>query len=268
MATFGTTNPFDQQKNIEGIKNIIAVGAGKGGVGKSTIATNLAVTLAKRGVKVGLLDADIYGPSIPKMMGLEKMRPNVTASKKIEPLVSHGVKTMSIGYLIEENSAVIWRGPMLFKAIDQFLRDVNWGELDYLIVDLPPGTGDVQLSLTQKVPLSGAVIVSTPQDIALIDVKRCVDMFKRLKIPILGLIENMTTFSCPHCHESSKLFQSGDLHAFCLQAEIPILGGIPFNAKVGEASEKGEPFSLSSGSEEEASFNHAAGLILEKTTSA
>jgi ATP-binding protein involved in chromosome partitioning len=244
MVSFGT-NPFDQQVKIEGVKNIIAVGAGKGGVGKSTIATNIAIALQQQGKSVGLLDADIYGPSVPRMLGLEGMRPNVTQAKKIEPLIAHGIKTMSIGYLVDDKSAVIWRGPMLFKAIEQFLRDVSWGELDYLIVDLPPGTGDVQLSIIQKVPLAGAVIVSTPQDISLLDVKRCVDMFKRLKVPILGLVENMATFSCPHCEKPTDLFKQGSLHAYCDSEKIKILAEVPFNPQIGIGAETGKPEALS-----------------------
>lgn len=235
-------NPFAQQKKIEGVKHVIAVASGKGGVGKSTVATQLALALARGGAAVGLLDADIYGPSIPHMMGLATLRPNVNAQKKIEPLVNHGLKTMSIGYLVDDQSAIIWRGPMLFKAIEQFLRDVEWGELDYLVCDLPPGTGDVQLSLVQKVPVSGAVIVSTPQDIALLDVRRCVDMFKKVKTPILGLVENMANFVCPHCHEATPLFQAGGLHDFCAQNQIPILAEVPFTPELGKASEKGLMF--------------------------
>jgi ATP-binding protein involved in chromosome partitioning len=234
------TNPFDRQQKMEGIKNIIAVGAGKGGVGKSTVAVNLASALSKLGHKVGLLDADIYGPSVPKMMGLTRSQPNINAQNKIEPLVAFGLKTMSIGYLVEEKSAIIWRGPMLFKAIDQFLRDVNWGELDYLVVDLPPGTGDVQLSLVQKVPVTGAVVVSTPQDMSLIDVKRCVDMFQRVRTPILGLVENMSEFQCPHCHEKSELFPKGELHSYCKENQIQILAQIPFEPALAQNSETGK----------------------------
>jgi ATP-binding protein involved in chromosome partitioning len=256
-------NPFDRQQKMEGVKNIIAVGAGKGGVGKSTIATNLALALERTGLKVGLLDADIYGPSIPKMMGLAGNQPNVNAEKKIEPLVAHNLKTMSIGYLVDDKSAIIWRGPMLFKAIDQFIRDVNWGELDYLIVDLPPGTGDVQLSLVQKVPVNGAVIVSTPQDMALLDVRRCVDMFKRVNTPIVGLIENMSTFVCPHCSHESHLFPRGNLHKFCDENKIPLLAQIPFILEIAEASERGTPF-VKSQKAEESPFRKAAEIIISK----
>ena len=185
-----TTSPFDQQQAIPGVKHIIAVSSGKGGVGKSTVATNLATALGQKN-KVGLLDADIYGPSIPRMLGSLNQKPAINKEQKIEPLLRYGIKLMSIGFLIDESSAVVWRGPMLFKAMDQFLRDVSWGDLDYLVVDLPPGTGDVQLSLAQKVPVSGAVMVSTPQNVSLTDVKRAVDMFNRVGIRMLGLVENM-----------------------------------------------------------------------------
>ncbi len=240
MSVFGG-NPFDQQKKIDGVKKIIAVGAGKGGVGKSTIASNLALALGLSGQKVGLLDADIYGPSIPRMLGLSDGRPNLNAANKIDPIHQYGIKVMSLGFLVEEGAAIIWRGPMLFKAITQLLNDVNWGELDYLVVDLPPGTGDVQLTLAQKVPLDGAVIVSTPQDLSLIDVIRCVDMFKKVKTPILGLVENMAELVCEKCGHHNQLFQPGRLKAFCAENKIPILGSVPFNPAIGLAAEAGQP---------------------------
>ena len=259
------TNPFDRQQKLEGIKHIIAVGAGKGGVGKSTIASNLAIALKNQKLDVGLLDTDIYGPSIPTMMGMAKAQPNVNAEKRIEPLIAHDLKTMSIGYMVDDKSAIIWRGPMLFKAIDQFLRDVNWGELDVLVVDLPPGTGDVQLSLVQKVPVSGAVIVSTPQDMALLDVRRCVDMFERIKTPILGVVENMSTFHCPHCEKESPLFPQGKLHEFCQEHKIDLLGQIPFNAQIALASENGIPYAKStSDTIESNTFSEIAGKIKQK----
>lgn len=237
----GAGNPFNQQKKIEGIKKIIAVGAGKGGVGKSTVSFNLALALHALGKKVGLLDADVYGPSVPHIMGLGDARPNLTQDNKIDPVVKFGIKAMSLGFLIEEGQAVIWRGPMLFKAVTQLLHDVNWGELDYLIVDLPPGTGDVQLTLAQKVPLDGAIIVSTPQDMALIDVRRCVDMFSKVKTPILGLVENMSHLVCSNCDFENQLFNPGNLHKFCEENKIPILAEVPFNPLIGIGAEKGEP---------------------------
>jgi ATP-binding protein involved in chromosome partitioning len=211
-------------------------------VGKSTVALNLALALQNTGLKVGLLDTDIYGPSLPRMVGQTDAKPNVNHAQKIEPVTAYGLVTMSMGYLVDEKSAVVWRGPMLFKAMDQFLRQVEWGDLDILVIDLPPGTGDVQLSLVQKVPVAGAVIVSTPQDVALMDVKKCIDMFARVKVPILGLIENMSTFSCPHCHESTELFPQGELKEFCKALNIPILAKIPFTPKMAVAGDSGEPY--------------------------
>lgn len=233
-------NPFDQQSQIPGVKHIIAVSSGKGGVGKSTVASHLALALSKR-YKVGLLDADIYGPSMPRMLGCLKQKPAITPEQKLLPIERYGLKIMSIGFLIDEGAAVVWRGPMLFKAMDQFLRDVQWGELDYLIVDLPPGTGDVQLSLAQKVPLAGAVLVSTPQNISLIDVKKAVDMFQRLQIPILGVVENMAYMINPVNGERMQLFPKGELDSYFDSLKVPKLGEVPFNSQVGLASEAGIP---------------------------
>lgn len=256
--TANPPNPFDQQKAIPNVKHIIAVSSGKGGVGKSTVATNLALALAKKS-KVGLLDADIYGPSIPRMLGAINQKPVVNADKKIEPITRYGLKTMSIGYLVEETSAVVWRGPMLFKAMDQFFLDVNWGELDYLIIDLPPGTGDVQLSLAQKVPLSGAVMVSTPQNISLIDVKKAIDMWNRVGAPLLGLIENMSYLLNPVNGEKIQLFPKGELDAYLDSKKILKLGEVPFNPSVSLGSEAGVPVveSYPTGSEAQAFFKIA-----------
>lgn len=241
MTTPNTsTNPFNQQLAIPGVKHIIAVSSGKGGVGKSTVAVNLAAALGQKN-KVGLLDADIYGPSIPRMLGSLNQKPAISGEQKLEPIVRYGLKLMSIGFLIEESSAVVWRGPMLFKAMDQFLRDVNWGELDYLIVDLPPGTGDVQLSLAQKVPVAGAVMVCTPQNVALTDVKRGVDMFQRVSIPMLGLIENMSYMINPANGEKIQMFPKGELESFMASKSIPKLGEIPFNPSIGLSCEAGIP---------------------------
>ncbi len=236
-----TMNPFEQQKPIEGVKKIIAVSSGKGGVGKSTVSTNLALALGKRGLKVGLLDADIYGPSLPRMLGTLNQKPALTPEQKLVPLERYGIKSMSIGLLINESQAVVWRGPMLFKAMDQFLRDVQWGELDYLVVDLPPGTGDVQLSLAQKVPVAGAVIVSTPQNISLIDVKRAIDMWDRVQVPILGLVENMSYMLNPVNGEKIQMFPKGELHSYMDSKNISLLGEVPFNPSVGLACEAGVP---------------------------
>lgn len=235
-----TTSPFDQQQAIPGVKHIIAVSSGKGGVGKSTVATNLATALGQKN-KVGLLDADIYGPSIPRMLGSLNQKPAINKEQKIEPLLRYGIKLMSIGFLIDESSAVVWRGPMLFKAMDQFLRDVSWGDLDYLVVDLPPGTGDVQLSLAQKVPVSGAVMVSTPQNVSLTDVKRAVDMFNRVGIRMLGLVENMAYMINPANGEKIQLFPKGELESYMKTQSIPKIGEIPFNPSIGLACEAGVP---------------------------
>ncbi|HXT01247.1 MAG TPA: Mrp/NBP35 family ATP-binding protein [Elusimicrobiota bacterium] len=228
-----------------GVKNLIAVAAGKGGVGKSTVASNLAVALALDGAKVGLMDADIYGPNQPQMMGVGGHQPVAGEDNKIEPAMNHGVKIMSMGFLMDPDKAVIWRGPMLHGAITQFLKDVRWGELDYLILDLPPGTGDVQLTLCQTVPLAGSVIVSTPQSIALSDVRKAVSMFKKLNVPILGAIENMSGFVCPHCNKESKIFSEGSAKTLEKSYGIPQLGSIPLDPKVCDASETGTPITIS-----------------------
>jgi ATP-binding protein involved in chromosome partitioning len=234
-------NPFDQQKAIPGVKHIIAVSSGKGGVGKSTVATNLAMALGKKN-KVGLLDADIYGPSIPRMLGTLNQKPQINPdTNRLEPVTRYGIKLMSIGFLVEEGAAVVWRGPMLFKAMDQFLKDVAWGELDYLVVDLPPGTGDIQLTLAQKVPVSGAIVVSTPQNVALIDVKKAVDMFQRLNVPLLGMVENMAYMINPANGEKMQLFPKGEIDTWAASKGMPKLAEIPFNPSVGLAGEAGIP---------------------------
>lgn len=241
-----TMNPFEKQEPIPGVRHIIAVSSGKGGVGKSTVAANLALALAKTS-RVGLLDADIYGPSIPRMLGALHQKPTVGADQRMEPVVRYNLKIMSLGFLIEEGSAVVWRGPMLFKVMDQFLRDVHWGELDYLIVDLPPGTGDVQLSLAQKVPVSGAVVVSTPQNISLSDVKKSVDMFQRVNIPVLGWIENMAYMINPVNGEKIQMFPKGELEGYMKSQGIKKMGEIPFNPSLGLSCEAGVPLVESHG---------------------
>lgn len=236
-----TPNPFDQQSPIPGIRHILAVSSGKGGVGKSTVATNLALALAKTGARVGLLDADIYGPSIPRMLGTLHQKVEVGENQKLKPLERFNVKLMSIGFLVDEDLAIVWRGPMLFKAMDQFLRDVDWGELDFLLVDLPPGTGDIQLSLAQKVPLSGAIAVSTPQDVALNDVKKAIDMWNRVGVPLLGVIENMSYFIPPGSSEKMQLFPKGSMDNYLREHTIAKLGEIPFHPNVGRGGEAGIP---------------------------
>lgn len=233
-------NPFDQQKILPGVQKIIAVSSGKGGVGKSTVATNLALALGQK-YKVGLLDADIYGPSLPRMMGTLHQKPLINGEGKIEPISRYGLKLMSIGYLVDESAAVVWRGPMLFKAIDQFLRDVQWAPLDLLVIDLPPGTGDIQLSLAQKVPLSGVVVVSTPQNIAFIDAKKSIDMFERVQVPNLGLIENMAYLINPANGERMQMFPKGEMESYLEAKKIPKLGEIPMNPSVSLACEAGIP---------------------------
>lgn len=228
-----------------GIKNLIAVAAGKGGVGKSTVAANLAVALQLEGARVGLLDADIYGPNQPQMMGVQGYQPVVGPDDRIEPAFHHGIRIMSMGFLLDPDKAVIWRGPMLHGAISQFLKDVKWGELDYLVIDLPPGTGDVQLTLCQTVPLSGSVIVTTPQSIALSDVRKAVAMFKQLNVPILGAVENMSGFVCPHCSRESKIFAEGSARTLEQDFSIKLLGAVPLDPRVCQAGEGGTPIVLS-----------------------
>lgn len=259
------SNPFDQQKSIPGIKNIIAVSSGKGGVGKSTVAVNLALALSKKN-KVGILDADIYGPSLPRMMGALNQKPNITSAQKLDPLVRYGMKLMSIGFLIEEAAAVVWRGPMLFKAMDQFLGDVQWGELDYLIVDLPPGTGDIQLSLAQKVPISAAVLVTTPQNIALVDVKKAIDMWTRTGVKIMGVVENMAWMKNPVNGEKMQLFPKGELDSYLLSKDMQKLVQVPFDPSVSVGSEAGVPIVESHPEGEEAkAFFELAEIVRSRT---
>ncbi|MBI1171857.1 P-loop NTPase [bacterium] len=225
---------------VSGIDRIIAVASGKGGVGKSTVASNLAVALARQGRRVGLLDADIYGPSQPRMMGVSK-RPASPDGKTIEPLVAHGVTMMSIGLMLKEDEAVIWRGPMLMGALQQLINQVAWGRLDVLVIDLPPGTGDVQLTLAQRTHLTGALVVSTPQDVALLDARKALDMFVKLKVPVLGLIENMSTYICPNCGHEAHIFGHGGVAAEALKLNLPFLGELPLNLEVRMAGDAGTP---------------------------
>ncbi len=225
---------------IPGVEAIIAVASGKGGVGKSTVAVNLAVALAAGGRRVGLLDADIYGPSIPRMMRIDGP-PRTEDGKRLLPIENHGVKCMSIGFLVGEDTAMIWRGPMVMGAIEQMLRDVNWGELEVLVVDLPPGTGDAQLTLAQRVPLTGVVIVSTPQDVALTDVRRGIKMFRDVDVPVLGVIENMSYFVCPDCGHRSDVFNHGGARRTADELETDFLGEIPLDMAIRETSDNGEP---------------------------
>ncbi len=225
---------------LPGVKNVVLVGAGKGGVGKSTVALNLACALSRHGASVGLLDADFYGPSVPMMTGINR-KPVSLDGKKLEPLEAHGLKVMSIGFMIEADQALIWRGPMIQGALMQLVRDVNWGELDYLVVDLPPGTGDVPLTVAQQLRSSGAVLVTTPQDVALADVVRAKQMFDKLAIPILGIVENMTQFICPHCGKGTHIFSEGGGRRAADLMAMTFLGEIPLELKVRIGGDRGLP---------------------------
>ncbi len=225
------------------IKNVVPVASGKGGVGKSTVSANLALALAKRGARVGLMDADVYGPSIPTMLGITEP-PQVDEHNRITPVEQDGVKVVSMGFFMRPDEAVVWRGPMLHKTVQQFLGGVLWGELDYLLVDLPPGTGDVQLSLCQSIPITGAVIVSTPQDVALNVAQKAITMFKKLNAPVLGIVENMSYYVCPHCHTRDDIFGSGGARKIAERLELPFLGEIPLVRQVREASDAGRPVVL------------------------
>ena len=225
---------------LTGVKHIVAVASGKGGVGKSTTATNLAVALAKLGRKVAIFDADIFGPSQPRLLGLAKMKPN-SDGEKVQPLEAHGVKVMSIGFMIAEDNPIVWRGPMVMGALEQMLRDVDWGELDVMIVDMPPGTGDTQLTMSQRVPLAGAVIVSTPQDIALLDARKGLNMFRKVEVPILGLIENMSYHICTNCGHREDIFSHGGAHRTADELGADFLGEIPLDLKIRVTSDGGTP---------------------------
>ena len=230
------------RQEISGVRNIVAIGSGKGGVGKSTVAVNLAVALARDGARVGLLDADVYGPNIPGMMGISGQPQAI--HERIQPLENYGVKVMSMGFLTAQDTPVIWRGPMLHNVIQQFLRQVDWGELDYLLVDLPPGTGDVQLSLTQTVPLMGAVVVTTPQDVALQDARKAIMMFRQVRVEVLGIVENMSYFECPQCGTRTHIFHHGGGEETARSYGVPFLGGVPLYLGIREGGDSGNPIVL------------------------
>ncbi len=247
-------------QRVTGVDRILAVGSGKGGVGKSTVSANLAVALAREGRRVGLLDADIYGPSQPRMMGVSK-RPASADGTTIEPLHAHGVTMMSIGLMVDPDKAVVWRGPMLMGALQQLLTQVNWGQLDVLIVDLPPGTGDVQLTLCQRTHLTGAIVVSTPQDVALIDARKAIDMFRTLKTPVLGLIENMSTFVCPNCGHESHVFGHGGVEEEARRDGLPFLGRLPIDLQTRISGDEGVPVAAGEGPMAEAWRDIARRLV-------
>jgi ATP-binding protein involved in chromosome partitioning len=249
---------------IPEVKRVVAVASGKGGVGKSTVAANLSVSLANLGYSVGLLDADIYGPSLPMMFGINE-RP-IVKDDRIQPFERHGVSLMSLGFILEIDTPVIWRGPMVMRAIEQLLADVEWGPLDYLIVDLPPGTGDAQLTISQKVPLSGAVIVTTPQDIALIDARKGLAMFRKVNVPVVGIVENMSSFVCPHCGEETSVFKQGGGERTAALLECPFLGRIPLDPAIVEGGDAGRPVVVADpGGRHAESFARVARAVVEES---
>ena len=239
------------QNGIPGVKHIIAVASGKGGVGKSTTSVNLAMGLSALGLKTGILDADIYGPSMPRLLGITG-KPTLNSQDKLIPMQSYGVKVMSMGFVVKEDQPMIWRGPMVISALTQMMNDVDWGELDIMVVDMPPGTGDAQLTMAQKVPLSGAVIVSTPQDLALLDARKGLNMFRKVEIPILGIIENMSYFLCPNCNERSDIFGHGGAREEAERLSAQFLGEVPLHMEIREKSDLGEPIVVGSPESEHA----------------
>ncbi len=256
------------KQTVPGIKHIVAVASGKGGVGKSTVATNIALALSAAGQSVGILDADIYGPSQPRMMGITG-RPNSPDGERLEAMENHGVKVMSMGFLVPEDTPMILRGPMVMSALQQLMRDVNWGELDVMIVDMPPGTGDAQLSMSQDVPLAGAVIVSTPQDIALLDARKGLNMFRKVEVPVLGIVENMSYFACPHCGERTDIFSHGGAHEEADRLGVDFLGEIPLDIAIRETSDGGKPIVVSDpDSPHSKAFRAIADRILDKLSDA
>jgi len=249
-------------QKVQGVDRILVIASGKGGVGKSTVSANLAVALARQGRRVGLLDADIYGPSQPRMMGVSA-RPDSPDGKTIVPLKAHGVTMMSIGLMVPAETALVWRGPMLMGALQQLLNQVQWGQLDVLIIDLPPGTGDVQLTLGQRTVMTGAIVVSTPQDVALLDARKAIDMFDKLKTPLIGLIENMSTYVCPNCGHEEHLFGHGGVAAEAKKLGVPLLGELPLSLDVRLAGDAGTPVAVGEGAASDAYMKMARRLIDE-----
>ena len=253
---------------LPGVKSVIAIASGKGGVGKSTTAVNLATAMAAQNVRVGLLDCDIYGPSIPRMLNLSG-QPDMVGERTLRPMANYGIKCMSIGFLVAEDTAMIWRGPMVMQALEQMMRDVDWGELDVLLCDLPPGTGDAQLTMAQRVPLTGAVIVSTPQDIALLDVTRGISMFQQVNVPIFGVVENMSYYVCPECGHRAELFHHGGARETALRLGVDFLGEIPLDLEIRTTSDSGRPIVVTQPESPHAeSYRQIAAGLIDKATSA
>ena len=260
------TGPHQPQgpQPLPGIANIVAIGSGKGGVGKTTISVNLAVALARSGYKVGLIDADIYGPNVPLMMGATR-QPNIVGENRIEPLMAHGVKFISVGLISPGDKPMVMRGPMLHQIIRQFLQQVEWGTLDFLLVDLPPGTGDVVISLFQTVPLTGAVVVSTPSDVALQDARKALEMFHQVNVPILGVVENMSHFNCPHCHQVIDIFSKGGAERMARQFGLTFLGSVELDPEIRSGGDTGLPIALGGPESEKAKqFYAVAALVAER----
>ena len=260
----GERPPAGEKPGVPGVGTIIAVASGKGGVGKSTVAVNLALALQANGLRVGVLDADIYGPSMPRLLGVSG-RPEAISGRVLRPMEGHGLKVMSMGFLVEEDTPMIWRGPMVMSALRQMLREVEWGELDVLVVDMPPGTGDAQLTMAQSVPLSGAVIVSTPQDLALIDARKGIAMFNRVDVPILGIVENMSYFVCPDCGGRHDIFASGGARREAERTGVPFLGEVPLDMAIRETSDAGRPIvAAEPGSPHAEAFRAIAGTVWQR----
>ena len=266
----GQTQAAPQQGSelLPGVKSVIAIASGKGGVGKSTTAVNLATAMAAQNVRVGLLDCDIYGPSIPRMLNLSG-QPELVGERTLRPMANYGIKCMSIGFLVAEDTAMIWRGPMVMQALEQMMRDVDWGELDVLLCDLPPGTGDAQLTMAQRVPLTGAVIVSTPQDIALLDVTRGINMFQQVNVPIFGVVENMSYYVCPECGYRAEIFHHGGARETARRLGVDFLGEIPLHLDIRTTSDSGHPIVVTQpDSPHAASYRRIAAGLIDKATSA
>lgn len=262
------SHAMPQPVALPGVSKIIAVGSGKGGVGKTTVAVNLAIALSKLGHRVGLIDADIYGPNVPLMMG-SNQSPRVGEGNIIEPNLTHGIKTISIGYISPGDKPLVMRGPMLHQIIRQFLQQVNWGELDYLVVDLPPGTGDVVISLVQTVPLTGAVVVSTPSDVSLQDARKALEMFAQVNVPVLGIVENMSHFTCPHCQQQIDIFSKGGAERTAKQFNVPFLGSIELIPAIREGGDKGLPVALAGPKSPQATgFFDAAQKLMQQAEAA